>query len=350
MQLQRWRSLAFCSLPISRSELFHTQQEDRGSALPGWGRKSQFPFWEGRGSEALWCSELLPKVGRAGVGSAVLGRRTERQRREIFHGGAHREKVGIGWEEQAGSLTALGRTDQQRQTTSLPNWKGMHECFKITNFLAQGWQNFRTYYRANEKCFNEASEFYSLTDYDLSSCNLDYSFNFMLKTKQNRTACFLRMLLPAPLSLGFSRLMGSVIPYLNTSWTAFKGMSLFVSKLGCPLVSISENQWRSWRCWWCRLRAGAALPPCWFFLICPLVLGLSAARSGCPGSPLLIAGSCQPQSHSWVGGGEGQSWPAGLGNGQQEKPGSSGSSALASSLLLSESLKTQVKPEKIHMK
>lgn len=41
--------------------------------------------------------------------------------------------------------------------------------------------------------------------------------------------------------------MGSVIPYLNASWTAFTGMSLFVSKMRShPLFSISENEWRSW--------------------------------------------------------------------------------------------------------
>lgn len=56
------------------------------------------------------------------------------------------------------------------------------------------------------------------------------------------------MLFSAPLSLEFSRLMGSVIPYLNTSWTAVTGMSLFVSQMYCcPLFSISENKWKSWQ-------------------------------------------------------------------------------------------------------
>lgn len=204
----------------------------------------------------------------------------------------------------------------------------------------------------------------------------------MLKAKLNKTACFLRMLLPAPLSLGFSRLMGSVIPYLNTSWTAFKGMLLFVSKLGCPpLFSISENKWRSWNCQWCQVRAGCAcssISPIplghvlfsltspsgsfwvWDFMIhvqCAQTLLCLLLVPICGISPALCwsqcssqAGSCQPQCHAGVRGGEGQSWPAGLGNGQQEKPGNGGSSALASSLLLSEPLKIQVKQEIIHIK
>lgn len=202
----------------------------------------------------------------------------------------------------------------------------------------------------------------------------------MLKAKRNQT-CFLRMLLPAPLSLGFSRLMGSVIPYLNTSWTAFKGMLLFVSKLGCPPpFSISENKGRSGSADGARsgqaVPAGASLPPHWP-MACPpwlplrflLALGFSDPRSVSPNSSLPLAGaslwhqprsvllpalsqagSRQPQCHHCVGGGEGQLGPGALGKGQQEKPGSSGGSALASSLLLSESLKSQLKQEIIHIK
>ena len=56
------------------------------------------------------------------------------------------------------------------------------------------------------------------------------------------------MLLSVPLSLGFSRLMGSVNPYLNTSWTSLTGMLLFVSKMHCHhLSNISKNKWSSWQ-------------------------------------------------------------------------------------------------------
>lgn len=104
-------------------------------------------------------------------------------------------------------------------------------------------------------CFSETFDFYSLSNYHLPNCNIDFfffffflSFFFFFKQKRDEIACILRMLFSAPLSLEFSRLMGSVIPYLNTSWTAVTGMSLFVSQMyGCPLFSISENKWKSWQ-------------------------------------------------------------------------------------------------------
>lgn len=44
------------------------------------------------GAEALWCSELLPEVGRAGGGQRA-------PEAKEFRAGALGEKVGIGWEE-----------------------------------------------------------------------------------------------------------------------------------------------------------------------------------------------------------------------------------------------------------
>lgn len=81
------------------------------------------------GAEGLWCSELLPQVGRAGV-----GRRTKSQRERIFHAGVLGEKVGIGWEEQAGSLTKAGQNDRAGASQIE---KGCMSALKsLNNFLA----------------------------------------------------------------------------------------------------------------------------------------------------------------------------------------------------------------------
>lgn len=141
---------------ISRSELFHTQKEELGSALPGWGRKSQFPFWDGRNWGTLVCRAAAQggKGWRGQEDKELQGSRGKR--RGIFHAGALGEMAGIGWEEQAGSLTALLWAGQNQQTKTGLNdrpevsqiEKGCMSALKsLNNFLAHGWQNFRGYDR-----------------------------------------------------------------------------------------------------------------------------------------------------------------------------------------------------------
>lgn len=86
VELQRWRDVAFSPSAAlnyftpSRKILAVPCQDEEGNL--------NFPSEMG-GAEALWCPELLPKVGRAAVGSAVLGRSTESSRESRDKAGRH---------------------------------------------------------------------------------------------------------------------------------------------------------------------------------------------------------------------------------------------------------------------
>lgn len=146
--------------------------------------------------------------------------------------------------------------------------------------------------------------------------------------------------------------MGSVISYLNTSWTAFTGMQLFLSKMHCPLLFASLKLGKDLgNCSGARsqqaMPTGMSLPSCWrmsqedllsltypssYFWASSLVTVFSVLKLYlayywwqfekpalcCAGRSAHHKQGCARSAAILVL--EWQSWPPGLRDGQQVKP------------------------------